>query len=84
MKINFHKSDLMTINVEGAVANEIAQIFHCKKGSFPIKYLGVPLHYDKLKREDLQPIIDRIIQGISGWLGRYHTYRGRLFCYVLV
>lgn len=35
-----------------------AQIFCCQLGSFPIKYLGVSLHYDKLRREDLQPIID--------------------------
>ena len=60
------------------MANEIAQIFCCKKGSFPIKYLGVPLHYDKLKKEDLQPIIDRIIKGVSGWLGRYLTYKGKI------
>uniref|UniRef100_A0A8R7PMT6 Reverse transcriptase domain-containing protein n=1 Tax=Triticum urartu TaxID=4572 RepID=A0A8R7PMT6_TRIUA len=78
MKINFHNSDLMTINVDDAFAKEFAQIFCCKKGSFPIKYLGVPLHYDKLKREDLQPIIDRIIKGISGWLGRYLTYKWKI------
>lgn len=36
------------------------------------------LHYDKLRREDLQPIIDRIVKNISGWLGRYLTYRGKL------
>ena len=86
MKINFNKSDLMTINVEDAAANEIAQIFCCKRGSFPIKYLGVPLHYDKLKREDLHPIIDGIVKGISSWLGRYLTYRGKivLLCACLI
>lgn len=36
------------------------------------------MHYDKLKREDIQPIIDRIIKGISGWLGRYLTYKGKI------
>ena len=78
MKINLHKSDLLTINVEEEESKTFAQIFCCKLGSFPIKYLGVPLHYDKLRREDLQPIIDRIIKNISGWLGRYLTYRGKL------
>ena len=62
MKINFHKSDLMTINIDEEVANDFAQIFCCKKGSFPIKYLGVSLHYDNLKREDIHPIIGRIIK----------------------
>jgi hypothetical protein len=30
-------------------------------GSFPFKYLGVPLHYEKLKREDIQLVVDVII-----------------------
>ena len=48
-------------------------------GDFPFKYLGVPLHFKKkLRREYLQPIIDRIIKNISGWLGRFLSYRGKL------
>lgn len=46
--------------------------------SLPIKYLGVPLHYSKLRREDLQPIIDKIIKSIAGWRGRLLSYVGRL------
>lgn len=78
MKINFHKSDLITINMDEDIARVCAQIFSCNLGSFPIKYLGVPLHYDNLRREDLQPLIDIIIKGIFGWLGRYLTYRGKI------
>lgn len=47
--------------------NEFAKIICCKRGSFPIKYLGVPLHFSKLKREDLQPVIDKVIRIIAGW-----------------
>ena len=45
---------------------------------FPIKYMGVPLHFTKLRREDLQPVIDKIIKRISGWKGRLLSYAGRL------
>jgi hypothetical protein len=31
-------------------------------GSLPFKYLGVPLHFDRLKREDIQPLIDKMIK----------------------
>lgn len=58
--------------------NELAKIFYCKTGDFPIKYLGVPLHFTKLRREDLQPVIDKIIKRISGWKGRLLSYAGRL------
>lgn len=64
MKINFHKNDLHTLHVEDNVANAFAQIFCCLIGAFPFKYLGVPLHYKNLRREDLQPVIDRIIKKI--------------------
>jgi hypothetical protein len=47
-------------------------------GAFPIKYLGVPLHYNKLRREDLQPLIEKIIKRIAGWRGKLLTQAGRL------
>jgi hypothetical protein len=53
MRINFDKSDLLTVRVEESRINEYSKIFCCKKGEFPIKYLGVPLHYTNLRKEDL-------------------------------
>lgn len=32
-------------------------------GFFPLKYLRVPLHYTKLRREDIQPVIARVVVG---------------------
>jgi hypothetical protein len=53
MRINFHKCDLIAINVEEEEAQTIAQSLCCRLGEFPMKYLGVPLHYKKLRKEDL-------------------------------
>jgi hypothetical protein len=47
-------------------------------GSFPITYLGIPLHYNKLRREDLQPLIDKIIKRIAGWRGKLLNHVGKL------
>jgi hypothetical protein len=55
-----------------------AKIFCCKIGSFPFKYLGVSLHHEKLKREDIQPVVDRIITRIPGWKGKLLSYSARL------
>jgi hypothetical protein len=49
-----------------------------KVGSFPFKYLGVPLHYEKLRREDIQPIVDKILNRIASWKGRLLSYGARL------
>jgi hypothetical protein len=37
---------------------------------FPLKYLGIPLHFDNLTREDIQPLVDKIMKKIAGWRGR--------------
>jgi hypothetical protein len=38
----------------------------------------VPLHYEKLRREDIQPIVDKIIKRILGWKGKILSYGARL------
>jgi hypothetical protein len=43
MKINYDKSDLLTIGIKEERVNELAKIFCCKKGDFPIKYLSYPV-----------------------------------------
>lgn len=54
------------------------RFFAPKKGISPIKYLGVPLYYTNLRREDLQPIVDKIIKRIAGWKARLLSYASRL------
>jgi hypothetical protein len=39
-------------------------------GKFLVKYLGIPLHYDRLRREDLQPLIENILKRVTGWRGK--------------
>jgi hypothetical protein len=56
MRINFHKSELIPINLDQEQIHNIAHIFSCPIGDFPIKYLGVPLHFEKLRRDDIQPL----------------------------
>lgn len=43
MRVNFHKSELVPLNLSQDEAHWMAHIFSCPIGSFPIKYLGVPL-----------------------------------------
>ena len=38
----------------------------------------IPLHYEKLRREDIQPLIDKTMKGIAGWRGKLLSYKGRL------
>jgi hypothetical protein len=66
------------MNLDEEEIQSYSRIFGCMIGTFPFKYLGVPLHYEKLGREDIQPIIDKIIARISCWKGRLLSYGARL------
>jgi hypothetical protein len=78
MKINYSKSDIVPVNLSEEETLKYSRIFCCKVGSFPFKYLGVLLHHEKLRREDIQPIVDKVINRIPGWKGRLLSYGARL------
>jgi CRISPR/Cas system endoribonuclease Cas6 (RAMP superfamily) len=46
------------------------EVFQCVVGQFHVKYLGLPLHFNKLKREDLQPLVDSLLSRMAGWRGK--------------
>jgi hypothetical protein len=78
MRTNFHKSEVIPINVEENKVHELAHILSCPIGKFPIKYLGVPLHFDNLSREDIQPLVDKILKKIAGWKGNLLSLAARV------
>ena len=55
-----------------------AQILSCKLGEFPLNYLGVPLHHSKLRKDDLQPLIDKLIKKAAGCRGRLMSHAAKL------
>jgi hypothetical protein len=69
---------MVPVNLTEDETNQYSRIFCCKVGSFPFKYLGVPLHYEKLRREDVQPVVDKVINRIMGWKGRLLSYGAKL------
>ena len=48
MRINFHKSEFVPMNLDLDCVHEVFHLFDYRVGSIPMKYVGVPLHYAKL------------------------------------
>jgi hypothetical protein len=78
MKINYNKSDMIAVNMSEDQTNNFAKNFCCKVGKFPFTYLGVPLHYEKLRRGYIHVVVDKVINRIAGWKGGLLSYGGRL------
>jgi hypothetical protein len=78
LKINFHKSEVFYFGEAKDNESQYEQLFGCKKGSFPFKYLGIPMHFKKLNNKDWEMIEERIEKKLSSWKGKYLSVGGRL------
>jgi hypothetical protein len=78
MRIKYHKSEFILVNRSDEQIHIAARIFGCPVGSFPIKYLDIPLHFDKLRREYIQPLVDKIMKRIASWREKLLSYAARV------
>ena len=66
LKINFHKSGLFCFGQAKECYDQYSNIFGCKLGSFPVKYLGIPMHFRKLSNKDWKVIVGKVNIYLSG------------------
>lgn len=60
LKVNFHKSQLIPINVDDSRIAALTNALHCQLGQLPFTYLGLPLGLTKPKIQDFFPMIQRV------------------------
>ncbi|KAJ1290602.1 hypothetical protein BS78_02G256700 [Paspalum vaginatum] len=54
------------------------KLFGCKAGNLPINYLGIPIHFRKLKNCDWAKVEERFEKRLSSWKGKHLSIGGRL------
>jgi hypothetical protein len=55
LKVNYHKSSMIPINLSEEEARVLAEGFNCHLGSMPFTYLGLPMGTTKPSIKDLSP-----------------------------
>jgi hypothetical protein len=65
LKINFHKSEMYCFGEAKMMQDEYSVVFGCQNGSFPFKYLGIPMHSRKLSNKDWKTVEERIEKRLS-------------------
>lgn len=78
MKINPSKSRVYFGSVSDSVKNSILQLTSYKEGTFPFRYLGVPVTSKKLSVIHYMPLVDKLVSRITHWSSRLLSYAGRL------
>ena len=62
-------------NLESTVT--LMSHFPAKLSPLPIKYLGIPLSVGKLRKSDLQPLVDKVADALPIWKAKFSTKAGR-------
>ena len=65
MQVNKQKSSIFIVGVNGDVKIDLLNTTGFSLGSFPMKYLGVPLISTRLSHCDCQPLLDKIMTRIQ-------------------
>lgn len=69
--------EIFPIKIDNNTVTHMLQNFPGKICTFPGKYLGLPLHVRKLRKIDVQPLLDKIGARLPGWKGRFLSSAGR-------
>ena len=78
LKVNFHKSLLVGINIADSWLTEAASILHCKVGKVPFLYLGLSIGGDPRKLAFWDSVLIKIKSRLMGWQSRFLSFGGRL------
>ncbi|XP_018467689.2 uncharacterized protein LOC108839423 [Raphanus sativus] len=76
LRMNKAKTELYTAGLNADEALEISRLGF-SIGAMPIRYLGLPLMYRKLRLPDYKPLIDRISANFNCWSARALSFAGR-------
>lgn len=77
MKINFDKSEVFTVGLSVEDQQQAALILGCKAGSFPMTYLGMPVSFCKISKNQLRYVSDKAEKRLSTWQCDYLSTGGR-------
>jgi len=76
LKVNFHKSLLVGVNIIPSWLSEVASVLNCKVGQVPFLYLGMPIGGNPRRLSFWDPVVNRIKTRLSGWNNCFLSFGG--------
>lgn len=77
MKINYEKSEVFTVGLQEGVQQVVVDALNCKLGTFPMKYLGLPVSEYKITKAQLKFASDKIEKILGTWQCEYLSSGGK-------
>lgn len=76
MKINYHKSEVFTIGLTNEETRKVAFTLNCPVGTFPMKYLGLPISPEKIIMQEFSFLGQKLEKRLGTWMGNL-SHAGR-------
>lgn len=67
LKVNLDKSTILGINLEVVRLSSLVRVVGCSIGSWPLKYLGLPLGGIPLQTAFWEPLLARVAKRLDWW-----------------
>ena len=77
LTISLSKSSFFSAGISDADLDSIKSITGFSQGSFPFRYLGIPVADSRLTIAQFSPFFDKILDYISAWASASLSYAGR-------
>ncbi|WVZ82824.1 LOW QUALITY PROTEIN: hypothetical protein U9M48_030040, partial [Paspalum notatum var. saurae] len=71
LKINFQKSEVYAFGVDQAEKERMANMLNCVIGTFPMKYLGIPVSDSHLSASSFMQIFEKMKRRLDPWKGKH-------------
>jgi len=78
LKVNFHKSSLIGVNVHRDFMEATCSFLHCREGAIPFKYLGLSVGANSKKLSTWEPMLDQLKNRLNSWGNIYVSLGGRI------
>ena len=77
-KINYHKSEMVTLGMEEEEQDLVANMLNCKVGMMPITYLGFPISDRYIGIQAFRGMNAKIRNKLQPWKGENMSFGGRI------
>jgi len=78
LKVNYHKSSLIGVNVQRDFMEAACKFLHYREGVVPLKYLGLQVGANSIKVSTWVPMLDQLKKRLNSWGNKYVSSGGRI------
>ncbi|KAE9611793.1 hypothetical protein Lalb_Chr06g0166211 [Lupinus albus] len=78
LKVNFNKCSLSDVNIPSGFVDGMAGYLNCKRDSWPLKFLGIPVGANYRRKEVSRDMVSNMSKRLAYWESQNLPFGGRV------